>query len=56
MRRPRHRDGNRFEEDTAGWVARKVMPQVMTAGPGSGTQSFGAPRATTNASVGKPRS
>ncbi|HEY3096531.1 MAG TPA: acyltransferase family protein [Acidimicrobiia bacterium] len=52
---PRHRDGNHFEEDTAAWMARKVMPQVMAAGPGSGVQTFGAPAATTNASVGNPR-
>jgi hypothetical protein len=52
---PRHRDGNHFEEDTAGWVARQVMPQVMAAGPGSGTQTYGAPPAMTNASVGNRR-
>jgi hypothetical protein len=51
---PRHRDGNHFEPDTAAWVARQVMPQVMVAGPGSGVQTFGAPAATTNASVGRP--
>lgn len=52
---PRHRDGNHFEEDTAGWVARRIMPQVMSAGPGFGTQSFGAPPAMINASVGHRR-
>jgi hypothetical protein len=52
---PRHRDGNHFEEDTAAWMARKVMPQVMLAGPGSAVQTFGVPAATTNASVGNPR-
>jgi peptidoglycan/LPS O-acetylase OafA/YrhL len=52
---PRHRDGNHFEEDTAAWMAHKVMPQVMAAGPGSGVQTFGAPAATTNASIGNPR-
>jgi hypothetical protein len=50
--KPRHRDGNHFEEDTAAWVARKVMPQVMVAGPGSGIQGLAASAATTNASVG----
>jgi peptidoglycan/LPS O-acetylase OafA/YrhL len=51
--RPRHRDGNHFEDDTAGWVARQVMPQVIASAPGSGIQAFGAPAASTNASVGK---
>jgi hypothetical protein len=50
--RPRYRDGNHFEDDTAGWVARQIMPQVIAAGPGSGVNSFGAPAASINASVG----
>jgi peptidoglycan/LPS O-acetylase OafA/YrhL len=53
--RPRYRDGNHFEADTAGWMGRKVMPQVMAAGPGSGTQTIAVPAATINASVGDPR-
>ena len=53
--RPRYRDGNHFESDTTGWMGRKVMPQVMAAGPGSGTQTIAAPVATINASVGDPR-
>jgi peptidoglycan/LPS O-acetylase OafA/YrhL len=52
---PRHRDGNHFEEDTATWMARKLMPEVIAAAPGSGAQTLGAPAATTNASVGNPR-
>jgi hypothetical protein len=50
--RPRYRDGNHFEDDTAGWVAGQIMPQVIAAGPGSGVHSFGAPAASINASVG----
>jgi peptidoglycan/LPS O-acetylase OafA/YrhL len=51
--RPRYRDGNHFEPDTAGWVARQFMPQVIAAAPGSGIQTSGAAAASTNASVGK---
>ena len=54
--RPRHRDGNHFEPDTAGWVARQVMPQVIAAGPGSGVNTPGAPAASINASVGNSQS
>jgi peptidoglycan/LPS O-acetylase OafA/YrhL len=49
---PRYRDGHHFEEDTAPWIAGKLMPEVVAAAPGAGTQTFGAPAATTNASVG----
>ena len=51
--RPRPRDGNHFEPDTAGWVARQLMPQVMAASPGSGIDAATPAEATTNASVGK---
>jgi SGNH domain (fused to AT3 domains) len=51
--RPRHRDGNHFEPDTAGWVARQLMPQVMAATPGSGVDAGAPAEATANASVGK---
>jgi peptidoglycan/LPS O-acetylase OafA/YrhL len=51
--RPRHRDGNHFEPDTAGWVARQLMPQVMAATPGSGVDAASDAQATANASVGK---
>ena len=50
--RPRHRDGNHFEPDTAGWVARQLMPQVMAATPGSGVDPAAPAEATANASVG----
>jgi peptidoglycan/LPS O-acetylase OafA/YrhL len=53
---PRHRDGNHFEPDTAGWVARQVMPQVMAATPGSGIDAGAPAQATANASVGQPES
>jgi peptidoglycan/LPS O-acetylase OafA/YrhL len=51
--RPRHRDGNHFEPDGAGWVARQLMPQVMAATPGSGVDAAADAAATANASVGK---
>jgi peptidoglycan/LPS O-acetylase OafA/YrhL len=51
--RPRHRDGNHFEPDGAGWVARQLMPQVMAATPGSGVDAAGNADASANASVGK---
>ena len=51
--RPRHRDGNHFEPDTADWVARQLMPQVMAATPGSGVDAAADAQATANASVGK---
>jgi peptidoglycan/LPS O-acetylase OafA/YrhL len=54
--RPRHRDGNHFEPDTAGWVARQLMPQVMAATPGSGVDPAAPAPATANASVGKRES
>jgi hypothetical protein len=50
--RPRPRDGNHFEPDTAVWVAHQLMPQIMAATPGYGID-VAAPAATTNASVGK---
>jgi len=50
--RPRYRDGNHFEPDTAGWVARQLMPQVMAATPGSGIDAAAPVEATANASVG----
>jgi len=54
--RPRHRDGNHFEDDTAGWVANQVLPEVIAPGPGSGAQvSAALPAASINASVGKSR-
>jgi peptidoglycan/LPS O-acetylase OafA/YrhL len=54
--RPRHRDGNHFEPDTAGWVARQIIPQVMAATPGAGADPAAPEAATTNASVGKAAS
>ena len=51
--RPRPRDGNHFEPDTALWVAHHLMPQIMAATPGYGVDAA-ATDATTNASVGKP--
>ena len=51
--RPRHRDGNHFEPDTAGWVARQLMPQIMAATPGSGVDAATDAEATANASVGE---
>ena len=54
--RPRPRDGNHFEPDTAGWVARQLMPQVMAATPGSGIDAATPAEATANASVGKRES
>jgi peptidoglycan/LPS O-acetylase OafA/YrhL len=54
--RPRPRDGNHFEPDTAGWVARQLMPQIMAATPGSGIDAGGPAQATANASVGKRES
>ena len=54
--RPRPRDGNHFEPDTAGWVARQLMPQVMAATPGSGIDAAAPAQATANASVGKRES
>jgi hypothetical protein len=51
--RPRPRDGNHFEPDTAGWVARQLMPQVMASTPGSGIDVAAPAQATANASVGK---
>jgi hypothetical protein len=50
--RPRPRDGNHFEPDTALWVAHQLMPQIMAATPGSGIDT-GQSAATANASVGK---
>jgi peptidoglycan/LPS O-acetylase OafA/YrhL len=54
--RPRHRDGNHFEPDTAGWVARQLMPQVMAATPGSAIDAAASAQATANASVGERQS
>ncbi|HZN70220.1 MAG TPA: acyltransferase family protein, partial [Micromonosporaceae bacterium] len=54
--RPRPRDGNHFEPETAGWVARQLMPQVMAATPGSGIDTGSPAQATANASVGKRES
>ena len=51
--RPRHRDGNHFEPDTAGWVAHQLMPQIMAATPGSGVGAATDAEAIANASVGK---
>jgi hypothetical protein len=50
--RPRPRDGNHFEPDTAVWVAHQLMPQIMAATPGSGIEAV-SNDAATNASVGK---
>ncbi|HKA94066.1 MAG TPA: acyltransferase family protein [Acidimicrobiia bacterium] len=50
--RPRPRDGNHFEPDTALWVAHQLMPEIMAATPGSGVDVV-SDDATTNASVGK---
>jgi peptidoglycan/LPS O-acetylase OafA/YrhL len=51
--RPRPRDGNHFEPDTAVWVAHQLMPQIMAATPGTGIEAATSNEATTNASVGK---
>src|SRR5262249_36876931 len=51
--RPRPRDGNHFEPDTAVWVAHQLMPQIMAAPPGSGVDAATSADATANASVGR---
>ena len=51
--RPRPRDGNHFEPDTAVWVAHQLMPQIMAATPGSGVDAATSADATANASVGR---
>ena len=51
--RPRPRDGNHFEPDTALWVAHQLMPEIMAATPGTGIEAATSNDATTNASVGK---
>ncbi len=50
--KPRHRDGSHFEPDTALWVARQLMPQVIAAAPGSGVDTPTAADVSVNASVG----
>ena len=48
--KPRHRDGNHFEPDTELWVARRLMPMVLSAAPGSGVDAPAA-NVSFNASV-----